>query len=268
MAVDKIVLKGLTKVFQTGYGPVAALSSVDLTVREGEFFVLLGPSGCGKTTLVRIMAGLERQTSGKFTIARTDGSKPQTAMVFQEDSVFPWMTVQENIGYGLSIQGVPRPAIARTVATYLEKVGLTRFARAYPFQLSGGMKKRVGVARAFAADPEVLLMDEPFGELDEQTRVLLQAELVKIWDENRKTVVFITHSIDEAIVLADRILVMTAAPGRVKAVVEVPFPRPRQAYEMRADPAYGRLIHQLWGLLREEVLKAKGEEVAVHVPLI
>ena len=268
MAVDKIVLKGLTKVFSTGYGPVTALSSVDLTVREGEFFVLLGPSGCGKTTLVRIMAGLEHQTSGKFTIARTDGAKPQTAMVFQEDSVFPWMTVQENIGYGLSIQGVPRPAIARTVTMYLEKVGLTRFARAYPFQLSGGMKKRVGVARAFAADPEVLLMDEPFGELDEQTRVLLQAELVKIWDENRKTVVFITHSIDEAVVLADRILVMTAAPGRVKAVVEVPFSRPRQAYEMRADPAYGRLIHQLWGLLREEVLKAKAEEVAAHVPFI
>ena len=268
MAVDKIVLKGLTKVFQTGYGPVAALSSVDLTVREGEFFVLLGPSGCGKTTLIRIMAGLEHQTSGEFTIARTDGARPQTAMVFQEDSVFPWMTVQDNIGYGLSIQGVPRPAIARTVTMYLEKVGLTRFARAYPFQLSGGMKKRVGVARAFAADPEVLLMDEPFGELDEQTRVLLQAELVKIWDENRKTVVFITHSIDEAIVLADRILVMTAAPGRVKAVVEVPFSRPRQAYEMRADPAYGRMIHQLWGLLREEVLKAKAEEVAAHVPFI
>jgi len=241
---------------------------MDLTVREGEFFVLLGPSGCGKTTLVRIMAGLERQTAGEFIIAGANGAKLQTAMVFQEDSAFPWMTVQENIGYGLSIRGVQRPAIARTVAMYLEKVGLTRFARAYPFQLSGGMKKRVSVARAFAADPEVLLMDEPFGELDEQTRVLLQAELVKIWDESRKTVVFITHSIDEAVVLADRILVMTAAPGRVKAVVEVPFPRPRQAYEMRADPEYGRLIHQLWGLLREEVLKAKAEEVAAHVPLI
>lgn len=266
MSVDKIVLRGLTKVFPTGYGPVTALAAVDLTVREGEFCVLLGPSGCGKTTLVRIMAGLEHHTSGNFTVARADGIQPLTAMVFQEDSVFPWMTVQDNIGYGLSIQGVPRPAIARRVNGYLEKVGLTRFARAYPFQLSGGMKKRVSVARAFAADPEVLLMDEPFGELDEQTRVLLQAELVKIWDENRKTVVFITHSIDEAVVLADRIVVMTAAPGRVKAIVDVPFSRPRQAYEMRADPAYGRLIHHLWGLLREEVLKARAEEVAAHVP--
>jgi NitT/TauT family transport system ATP-binding protein len=185
-------------------------------------------------------------------------------MVFQEDSVFPWMTVEANIGYGLRIQGVPASVRTRTVNGYLEKVGLTRFARAYPFQLSGGMKKRVGVARAFAADPEVLLMDEPFGELDEQTRVLLQAELIKIWEETRKTVVFITHSIDEAAVLADRILLMTASPGRVKAIVDVPFPRPRQAYEMRSDPAYGRLTRHLWGLLREEVLKAK-EEVGERV---
>ncbi len=182
--MNKIVLRGLTKVFPTGYGPVTALSSLDLVVHEGEFFVLLGPSGCGKTTLVRIMAGLDRHTSGEMTIARTHAGKPLTSMVFQEDSIFPWMTVQENIGYGLRIQGAPRIVIARTVGKYLENVGLTKFRHAYPFQLSGGMKKRVSVARAFAADPEVLLMDEPFGELDEQTRVLLQAELVRIWDEN------------------------------------------------------------------------------------
>lgn len=248
--------------FATRHGAIAALGSVDLVVREHEFFVLLGPSGCGKTTLVRIIAGLESQTSGEIRIARADGGKPPTAMVFQEDSVFPWMTVEENVGYGLRLRGMSPPVVKRTVDDYLTKVGLLRFARAYPFQLSGGMKKRVSLARAFAADPEVLLMDEPFGELDEQTRVLLQAELVKIWQDAKKTVVFITHSIDEALVLADRILVMTASPGRVKALVEVPFPRPRQAYEIRTDPTYGRLTRHLWELLREEVLASRKEDDA------
>jgi NitT/TauT family transport system ATP-binding protein len=260
--VDKIVASSLTKVFPASYGSVTALADLDLVIREGEFFVLLGPSGCGKTTLVRIMAGLDRHTAGEVTITRSNAGRPLTAMVFQEDSVFPWMTVEDNIGYGLRIQGASDAVVRRTVARYLEQVGLTRFARAYPFQLSGGMKKRVSVARAFAADPEVLLMDEPFGELDEQTRVLLQAELLKIWEETRKTVVFITHSIDEAVVLADRILLMTASPGRVKAIVDVSFPRPREAYLMRADPAYGQLTRHLWELLRDEVLKAKAEEGA------
>lgn len=263
--MEKIVIRGLTKVFPARHGAVTALLDVDLVIDEGEFFVLLGPSGCGKTTLVRITAGLERQTSGEVSVERSHAGKPLTAMVFQQDSVFPWMTVEANIGYGLSMQRVPTDVRRRAVKTYLEKVGLSRFARAYPFQLSGGMKQRVSVARAFAADPEVLLMDEPFGELDEQTRVLLQAEVIKIWDENRKTVVFVTHSIDEAVVLADRILVMTAAPGRVKAIVEVPFLRPRQPYEMRADPRYGQLTHHLWELIREEVLKAKAEEMRENV---
>lgn len=263
--MSKIVVSDLSKVFPTSYGPVTAMSHMDLDVHEHEFLVLLGPSGCGKTTLVRIMAGLEYHTSGEISIARANAGKPLTAMVFQEDSVFPWLTVEENIAYGLRIQNAPRHVINRSVDGYLEKVGLTKFARAYPFQLSGGMKKRVSVARAFAADPEVLLMDEPFGELDEQTRVLLQAELIKIWEETRKTVVFITHSIDEAVVLADRIVVMTAAPGQVKAIVDVPLPRPRQAYEMRADAAYGKLTRHLWELLRDEVLKMKAEEMRERV---
>lgn len=259
--MEKIVTRGLTKVFPTRYGPVSAIQDLDLVIREGEFFVLLGPSGCGKTTLLRIMAGLERHTSGEIAITRTNAGKPLTAMVFQEDSVFPWMTVEANIGYGLRMQGVSPGRYARTVKEYLGKVGLVRFAEAYPFQLSGGMKQRVSVARAFAADPEVLLMDEPFGQLDEQTRLLLQGELMKIWEDNRKTVVFITHSIDEAVVLADRILLMTSAPGQVKAIVDVPFARPRQPYETRADPRYGPLTQHLWELLREEVSKAKAEEV-------
>jgi NitT/TauT family transport system ATP-binding protein len=258
--LEKIVIRDLTKVFPARHGAVTALLNLNFAIREGEFFVLLGPSGCGKTTLIRILAGLERQTSGEVSIARSDAGKPLTAMVFQGDSVFPWMTLEANIGYGLRMQKVPREIAQRTVKAYMEKVGLTRFARAYPFQLSGGMKQRVGVARAFAADPEVLLMDEPFGSLDEQTRVLLQGELNRIWEENRKTVVFITHSIDEAVVLADRILVMTATPGQVKAIVEVPFQRPRQPYEMRADPLYGQLTRHLWELLRDEVLRARAEE--------
>jgi len=259
--LDKILIRDLTKTFPTRYGAVCALEHLDLAVQEGEFFVLLGPSGCGKTTLIRIIAGLERQTAGQVTIARADARKPLTAMVFQENSVFPWMTVEANVGYGLRMQGIPPEAIRRSVKAHLEKVGLSRFARAYPFQLSGGMKQRVSVARAFAADPEVLLMDEPFGALDEQTRVLLQAEVVRIWEEARKTVIFITHSIDEAIAVADRIVVMSAAPGRVKAIVPVPFARPRQPYELRADPRYGELTHHLWGLLREEVLRVRAEEV-------
>lgn len=264
--MEKIIIRSLTKVFPAQYGSITALGQLDLVIHEHEFCVLLGPSGCGKTTLVRIMAGLERQTSGEMSIAHTDAGKPLTAMVFQEDSIFPWMTVEENIGYGLRLRHVPPPVVRRTVGKYLEQIGLARFARAYPFQLSGGMKKRVGVARAFAVDPDVLLMDEPFGELDEQTRVLLQGELVKIWEETKKTVVFITHSIDEAVVLADRIFLMTAHPGRVKDTVAVPLPRPRQAYEIRADPAYGRLTRRLWDLLREEVMKSKAAEVGARVP--
>ncbi len=264
--MEKIIIRNLTKVFPARYGSITALAKLDLVIHEHEFCVLLGPSGCGKTTLVRIMAGLERQTSGEVNIAHTDAGKPPTAMVFQEDSIFPWMTVEENIGYGLRLRHVPPTVVRKTVSRYLEQVGLARFARAYPFQLSGGMKKRVSVARAFAVDPDVLLMDEPFGELDEQTRVLLQAELVKIWEETKKTVVFITHSIDEAVVLADRIFLMTAHPGRVKATVEVSVPRPRQAYEIRADPTYGQLTRRLWELLREEVMKSKAAEVGVRVP--
>ncbi len=262
--MEKIRIQHLNKVFPTRSGPVVALQDLDLTVHEGEFFVLLGPSGCGKTTLVRILAGLERQTAGDVAIVRTSSERPLTAMVFQQDAVFPWMTVEANIGYGLRMQGTPKQRYDQRVREHIGKVGLTRFAKAYPFQLSGGMKQRVSVARAFAADPEVLLMDEPFGHLDEQTRVLLQAELVKIWEEHRKTVVFITHSIDEAVVLADRILLMTSAPGRIKTITDVPLPRPRNPYTLRSDPVFGRLTQSLWDLLREEVLRAAQEEVGEY----
>jgi NitT/TauT family transport system ATP-binding protein len=257
---DKIVVRNLYKTFTVRQSVVRALVNVNLNVAEGEFLAIVGPSGCGKTTLLRIMAGLERHSAGTLEMRHRDRSKPLNSMVFQEQSVFPWMTVKDNVAYGLSLRGIPRKQREETVSYYIEKVGLNKFYKAYPFQLSGGMKQRVSLARAFANDPEVLLMDEPFGALDEQNKLLLQEELLRIWTEHQKTVVFITHSVDESIVLADRILVMTAHPGQLKAFVKIPFERPRNVYEIRATPQYGQLMYGIWELLRDEVLRAKREE--------
>ena len=237
---------------------VVALDSMNLQVRDGEFFVIVGPSGCGKTTLLRMMAGLELPTAGKITIKRESNSnRPLNNMIFQEQSIFPWMSVEDNIAYGLKMRGVPAEKRREQVWEYMRKVGLEHFSRAYPHQLSGGMKQRVSIARAFANDPEILLMDEPFAALDEQNKLLLQSELNRIWEETRKTVVFITHSIDEALTLGDRIMVMTAQPGKIKAIIEVPFPRPRDVIALKANPRYGELSFQIWELLRDEVLKSK-----------
>ena len=178
-------------------------------------------------------------------------------MVFQGDSIFPWMTVWNNAAYGLRMRGASKAHIREVVGNYLDRTGLARFADRYPHQLSGGMKQRVSIARAFATDPEVLLMDEPFSALDEQNRTLLQEELLRIWDEDKKTVVFITHSVDEAVTMGDRIVVMTAHPGRIKSLVEVPFPRPREVLGLRKDPAYGALVFHIWGGLRDEVDRAR-----------
>ncbi len=261
---SKIAVRQLGKVFTLGSGLLEALRDIDLDVAPGEFCCIVGPSGCGKTTLLRIMAGLEQQSTGRLRIEASDlvgwlsaGSRerrPLTSMVFQEQSVFPWMTVEENVGYGLCMRRVPPAQRREIVADYLRKVGLSQFARAYPFQLSGGMKQRVSVARAFANDPEVLLMDEPFASLDEQTKILLQEELLRIWEGSKKTVVFITHSIDEAVALGDRVLVMTARPGRIKADVRVTLPRPRSVLELKGTPAFAQLGGTVWALLRDEVL--------------
>jgi NitT/TauT family transport system ATP-binding protein len=258
----KIAAAGLGKVFQAGRGAVAALDAVDLKIHEGEFVVVVGPSGCGKTTLLRILAGLDKHTSGTLAIDHADPARPLNTMVFQENAVFPWYTVRKNIGYGLRIRGVPRAEIRARVDHFLAKVGLTDFADAYPHQLSGGMKQRVSIARAFANDPEILLMDEPFAALDEQNKAILQEELMRIWEESRKTVVFITHSLDEALYLADRVVVMSARPGRIKTVLAVPFERPREVYGVRRDPRYGTLSAEIWDILRGEVLRARGEIAA------
>jgi NitT/TauT family transport system ATP-binding protein len=253
-AVAGITVRQLGMRFQFGASELVALEDVNLRVPEQEFCCIVGPSGCGKTTLLRILAGLEQPTSGEVQLAIHDAERPLTAMVFQEQSIFPWMTVEENIGYGLRMRGVA-PSLRRPlVSHYIEKVGLARFAKAYPHQLSGGMKQRASVARAFATDPQILLMDEPFASVDEQTRALLQEELLRVWEANRKTVVYITHSIDEALVLGDRVLVMSARPGRLKAEIEVPLARPRSVYELKSTPAFAELVARVWGPLRQEVL--------------
>lgn len=257
----KIAIEGLTKQFRTKGQTVTAIDDLSLQVRHGEFVSVVGPSGCGKTTLLRILAGLEHPTAGRFDVKDPAEGRPGNAMVFQGESIFPWMTVAQNASYGLRMRGLPPQEIKETVGHYLDKTGLTKFADAYPHQLSGGMKQRVSIARAFANDPDVMLMDEPFSALDEQNKTLLQGELLRIWDETRKTVVFITHSVDEAVTLSDRIMVMTAHPGRVKAMVDVPFERPRNVLELRSRPAYGEIVYTIWQQLRDEVNRAQGLEI-------
>lgn len=263
LAVDAIYTQNLTKIFYHKREKVTAIKDINLSVGAGVFFCIVGPSGCGKTTLLRILAGLEAQTSGKIIMHANSKDKPLTGMVFQGDSVFPWLTVLENIAYGLKIRGVD-PVTRKAAANhYLKLMGLSNFAGAYPHQLSGGMKQRINVARAFVSDPEILLLDEPFGALDEQNRLLLQQELLKIWDGSGKTAIFITHSIDEALVLGDKIVVMTAHPGSVKEIVDVNIDRPRDIIALRSSPAYTKLYQRIWSLLREEVEKTRERECAL-----
>jgi NitT/TauT family transport system ATP-binding protein len=256
MMEPKITIHGLSKTFTTRKGTTPALKDITIKVNEGEFVLLVGPSGCGKTTLLRILAGLERQSKGEVLIRRSAPDRPLTAMVFQEQSVLPWLTVEANVGYGLRMRGVPPDEQREIVNNYIQLVGLGGFEEAYPHQLSGGMKQRVSVARAFAADPELLLMDEPFASLDEPNKLLLQEELMRIWEGTGKTVVYITHSIEEAVYLGDRIIVLTAGPGSVKKELTVDLPRPRNLDEMRTQPHFLKLLDRVWRLLREEVIKS------------
>jgi NitT/TauT family transport system ATP-binding protein len=260
VSADKIVLQDLTKQFTVKDTIITAVKEVDLTIKEGEFVCIVGPSGCGKTTLLRILAGLETATSGTMTITHSDMSKPLNSMVFQGDSVFPWMSVRNNIAFGLACRGVDKKTTNEITDHYIRMIGLQKFADAYPYQLSGGMKQRVSVARAFANDPEIMLMDEPFAALDEQNKIMLQEELLRIWEGSRKTVVFITHSIDEALILSDRVIIMTSHPGTFKASVDVDLPRPRMIAELRTDARFNELFTYLWSILKDEVRKAKASE--------
>ncbi len=264
----KIVAESVGKSFPTSRGVVHALRNFSLGVREGEFLCLVGPSGCGKSTFLRIVAGLATATAGHLEVRRgttgdpvqvTGGSaipsRPLSAMVFQEYAVFPWKTVLDNVAFGLQMRGVPRAERQAIAMDWIDRVGLRRFAHHYPPQLSGGMRQRVGIARALANDPEILLMDEPLGALDAQTRTILQEELVRLWEESRQTVIYVTHSIEEAVLLGDRVLLMTAHPGTNKATFDVPLPRPR-SLRTTAEPEFGRLAFAVWEALRDEVRQA------------
>ena len=250
-APGRIAIRGLRKVFPSG---TVALEGIDLEIADGEFVSIVGPSGCGKTTLLRIAAGLEVATAGEVivNVARDRTDALPSATVFQEYSLFPWMTVRGNVEFAFDRLRVDRTERARRIEAQLALVNLTGFAGAFPHQLSGGMKQRAAVARAFAVDPQVLFMDEPFGALDEQTRVGLAGELLNLWERDRKTVLFITHSIEEAIALSDRVVVMSAQPGRILEIIPVPFARPRDPIELRADAEFGRLAVRIWHLLRQD----------------
>ena len=232
--------------------PFHAMGPIDLTVAEGEFVSVVGPSGCGKSTLLRVVGGLLNPSSGELDIFPRATSRVPTAMVFQDYSIFPWKTVRDNVRLGLDIAKIPRAEARRRADEWVERLGLKDFADAHPRTLSGGMRQRVSIARALCVEPEILLMDEPFAALDAQLRVLLQEDLLELWEADRRTVLFITHSLDEAIVLSDRVIVMSARPGRVLADHLVPFGRPR-SHELRGSPEFAAFQQQLWEQLREEV---------------
>jgi NitT/TauT family transport system ATP-binding protein len=254
-----VEIVALRKEYVSVAGSVVALSDINLRVSAGEFVCIVGPSGCGKSTLLRILAGLDTQSSGTITVDAA-GWPVQNAMVFQESGLFPWMSVATNVGFGLMTRGVAPAEAAERVEAALKLVGLTKFRNHYPHQLSGGMRQRSAIARAFVTDPGMLLMDEPFAALDAQNRVILQAELVRIWERTGKTVIYVTHSIEEALLLGDRTVVMTAQPGRIKQIIDVPFPHPRNLMTLSASAEFGRMKLDIWRVLEEEVMRARAEE--------
>ncbi len=229
------------------FGPVPALAGMDLTERRGEFVCLVGPSGCGKTSLLRILAGLAAPTAGEARVAG------RVATIFQGQSLFPWLTAVDNVAYGLQIAGVPQAERHARAIEQLRRVGLERFARSYPRMLSGGMQQRVNIARALAVEPDVLLMDEPFGSLDEQTRILMQEQLVTLWQGSGATVLFVTHSVDEAVAMGDRVCVLSARPGRIILDLPIDLPRPRTRYTDRDDPGFRAAAARVWAALEGEI---------------
>ena len=248
----KLETHGLERHFGIGDRAVKALGPLDLEVEDGEFVCVVGPSGCGKSTLLRIIAGLLRPSAGRLDLRHADRSRPLSSMVFQDYSIFPWKSVAANVRFGLDMAGVKRSVSDKRVDQWLRKLGLNDFAGAYPSTLSGGMRQRVSIARALAVEPEILLMDEPFAALDAQLRMILQDELLTLWQDDRRTVVFITHSLDEAILLGDRVVVMSARPGTVVADFRVPFERPRSS-DLRGTAEFAALEQEIWEILRVEV---------------
>lgn len=241
---------------------VSAIQNINLDVKPGEFMVIVGPSGCGKSTLLDLLAGLTNPSSGQILL---DG-KPITGpnldrgIVFQQYALFPWKTALGNVEFGLEAKGVPRKERRRLALEYIGLVGLTGFENRYPHELSGGMKQRIAIARSLAYDPDVLLMDEPFAALDAQTRETLQSELLRIWETTKKTILFITHGIEEAVYLGQRVAVMTSRPGRIKEVITIPFEARTSEEDLRSHPDFVRVRHQIWDLLKDEVQRAQEQE--------
>lgn len=252
----KIIVRDLVKTYPSKFGDVLAIDHFNLDVADGEFVCVVGPSGCGKSTFLRILAGLIPHTSGQVEIVPSaDASRPLNSMVFQEYAIYPWKKVIDNVAFGLQMRGYSKRERYKIAQEWLTSVGLSKFANYYPAQLSGGMKQRVSIARALANDPEVLLMDEPLGALDAQTRMVLQEQLLHIWETQRKTVVYITHSLDEAILLGDRVVIMTSHPGTHKATFDIDLPRPR-TLQTTATAAFAEMKGRIWAALQDEVMKA------------
>ncbi len=253
----RLVLKGVDKTFRSRKGAVHALSDINLTLDDGEFVSLVGASGCGKSTLLRIVAGLEPASAGELTLdnAPLRGPGKDRGMVFQQYTLYPWLTAQQNIEFGL--RHLPKKERSEVACRFLEVVGLTDFASSYPFQLSGGMQQRVAIARALALRPSILLMDEPFGALDAQTRSLMQELLLSIWERDRLSVLFVTHDIDEAIFLADRICVLASKPGRVRELIEVHLSRPRD-FSQQMESEFLELKQHVRGLIHDEAARSTG----------
>lgn len=250
----KIEVIGVKKVYE-GEKKVVALDNVNMNIKENEFAVIVGPSGCGKSTLLSLIAGFEKPTEGKILLDGKEVKKPapDRGFVFQDFALYPWRTVLRNITFGLEIKGISKEEAKKRAMKYIKMVDLEGFEEVYPHTLSGGMKQRVAIARALAYEPEVLLMDEPFGSLDAQTRKLMQMELIKIWEKTKRTVIFVTHSVIEAVYLADKVFVMTARPGTVKGMIEIDVPRPRDY----TDERFLKIREKILELLQEEVEKSQ-----------
>jgi NitT/TauT family transport system ATP-binding protein len=258
-------LRNIDMVFGAGESKVHAVTDVSLNVQPGEFVSLIGPSGCGKSSLLAVLAGFTKPTCGSATLNGSPIKKPGSdrGVVFQQYSLLPWLTVRKNVEFGLRMKGVARTQRQDAARQLLSLAGLSAFENHFPDQLSGGMKQRIGIVRALATNPEVLLMDEPFGALDTQTRSVMQEILTDMWQQFRISVFFITHDIEESVFLSDRIYVMTARPGRIKAEIKVPLPRPRTS-EMTRTPEFVALVHELKGLIRGESLAAMKSELVAH----
>jgi len=257
MTQAKVIIDGVSKIFTGKERQVIALAEASFTVAPSEFVTILGPSGCGKSTILKILAGLEEPTSGRVLLDGREITGPGSdrGMVFQTYTLFPWLTVRENIEFGLDVAGKSRQERKDISDHYIEKIGLKGFETFFPRDLSGGMKQRVAIARALANDPEVLLMDEPFGALDAQTRTVMQELLLSVWDESHKTILFVTHDVDEAVFLGDTIYVMTARPGRIKAKIKVELPNER-TFDLKLTDDFIRIKKEVMGLIREEAWKA------------